>query len=205
MAKHSPEEGALPRTLTVTDLEQVRALAGPLRLRILGTLIGAPRTTMQVAEVLGKRPTNLYHHVEALEKVGLVRLVETRPNRGTMEKYYRAVAAQFKVAASALSPAPVAGERPAEVEAVLGSILDMVREDLHSHLYNAPATKPGPQDAPLMGRIVIRGPEKKVRAIRHRLMQWLEKLQAAEAECGPPQDDDIIYAFTIVLSRKDRP
>jgi DNA-binding transcriptional ArsR family regulator len=205
MAKRSPDEGASPRTtLTVTDLEQVRALADPLRLRILGALVGAARTTMQVAELLGERPTKLYHHVEALRRAGLIRLVETRPNRGTTEKYYRAVAAQFHVAASALSPAPVADEKHSEVEAILGSILDMAREDVQDHLHKADAARPKPGDAPLMGRILVRGSGKKVEAIRRRLMRWIEQLQAAEAECDTPRDDDITYAFTIVLCRKDR-
>src|SRR5262245_52283071 len=107
MAKQQrPQAGqALPLgTHTVTDLAQIRALADPLRLRILGALGREPRTTKQVADVLGEKPTKLYHHVEALERVGLVRLTETRPNRGTVEKYYQAVAGRFQVAGSALSP-----------------------------------------------------------------------------------------------------
>ena len=77
---------------TMTDLEQVKVLADPLRLRILENLCDGPRTTKQVAELLGEKPTRLYHHVDALERVGLIRLSETRQVRGTVEKYYKAVA-----------------------------------------------------------------------------------------------------------------
>ena len=70
------------------DLEQVKALADPLRMRIVEALRSGPRTTQQVADASGETPTRLYHHVEALERAGILRLVETRRNRGTLEKYY---------------------------------------------------------------------------------------------------------------------
>src|SRR5215475_958756 len=79
------------------DLDQVRALADPLRLRIVEAFSEKPMTTKQVAALLGEKPTRLYHHVETLERAGLIRLVETRRNRGTVEKYYRAVAEGFMV------------------------------------------------------------------------------------------------------------
>jgi len=73
-----------------TGLEQVRALSHPLRLRLLELFKLQPRTAKQAAEVLGEPPTRLYHHVAALERAGLIRLRETRQNRGTTEKYYEA-------------------------------------------------------------------------------------------------------------------
>jgi DNA-binding transcriptional ArsR family regulator len=80
---------------TLTHLDQVKALADPLRLRLLAAF-GQERTTKQVADLMGERPTRLYHHVEALEKVGLIQQTRTRPNRGTMEKYFLAVARSFE-------------------------------------------------------------------------------------------------------------
>lgn len=71
-------------------LEQVRALAHPLRLRLLELFARQARTAKQAAEVLGEPPTRLYHHVAALERAGLIRLKETRQNRGTTEKYFEA-------------------------------------------------------------------------------------------------------------------
>ena len=80
---------------TLDDLKQVRALADPLRMRILGAL-SEERTTKQVAELLHEKPTRLYHHVDALERAGLVQLTRTRPKRGTIEKYFRSVARRFE-------------------------------------------------------------------------------------------------------------
>src|SRR5678816_2149466 len=85
--------GAPPLQASVSDL---RALAHPLRLRILELFAEAPRTTKQVAELLGQPPTRLYHHVAALERAGLLVLKETRQNRGVVEKWYEAVARQMQ-------------------------------------------------------------------------------------------------------------
>jgi DNA-binding transcriptional ArsR family regulator len=89
-------------TYVISDLEQIRALADPFRHRILGEFAKDPCTTKQVAVRLGQKPTKLYHHVALLEKVGLVKLIETRPNRGTTERYLQAVARRFALASSGL-------------------------------------------------------------------------------------------------------
>ena len=96
--------------LVLTELEQVRVLADPLRLRIVEQLCQEESTTKQVAESLGEKPTKLYHHVEALEKVGLIRQTRTRRNRGTLERYYLAVARKFKADASLFSEPAAAGD-----------------------------------------------------------------------------------------------
>ena len=85
---------------TLKDLDQVKVLADPLRIRILEALL-EERTTKQVADLLGEKPTKLYHHVDALEKVGLIALSRTRQNRGTVEKYYLAVARTFRAVGAA--------------------------------------------------------------------------------------------------------
>src|ERR687885_2239721 len=83
-------------------LDQVRALAHPLRLRLLELFVRQPMTTKQAAEALGEPPTKLYHHVAALERAGLVRLRETRPNRGTTEKYFETVSGQLAASPAAI-------------------------------------------------------------------------------------------------------
>src|ERR1041385_3929203 len=70
---------------SVADL---RALAHPLRLRMMELFAESPKATKQGAELLGQPPPRLYHHVAALERSGLLVLTETRQNRGTVEKWY---------------------------------------------------------------------------------------------------------------------
>lgn len=88
----------------ISDIEQVKALSHPLRMRIIETLAAAdPMTTKQVAEALGEKPTRLYHHVDTLLKAGLIRLTHTKQNRGTTEKYYETIAKQFRAGADLFS------------------------------------------------------------------------------------------------------
>jgi DNA-binding transcriptional ArsR family regulator len=187
----------------VTDLAQVRALADPLRLRILGALGSKPRTTKQVADLLGEKPTKLYHHIEALERVGLIGLKETRPNRGTLEKYYQAVAAQFQVAVSVLSPKPGTEEKLTPQEAMLTSILDTTRKELVANLRSCPGTPLGPEEAPFLARASVRGSARKIQAVRQRLLRVIEELRAAEAESertGRKEErNQATWSLTVVL------
>jgi DNA-binding transcriptional ArsR family regulator len=209
MAKKKQQaQQALPLgTHTVTELAQIRALADPLRLRILGALVHQPRTTKQVADLLGEKPTKLYHHVEALERVGLVRLMETRPNRGTVEKYYQAVAGKFQVAGSALSPQVGAAEKLTAQEEMLTSILDTARKELVAYLRTCPAPAPPRDQAPLVARLILNVSGKKVQAVRRRLLHWIEKLRAAEAAAASTgqeaEQGQETWTFTVVLCRTD--
>src|SRR5499426_2508780 len=77
--------------------QQLRALAHPLRLRLLEAFAQGLRTTMQVAAQLGEPPTRLYHHVNALERAGVLKLVDTRQVPGTTEKYFELASKQIGV------------------------------------------------------------------------------------------------------------
>lgn len=81
----------------LSTLEQIKVMAHPLRMKLLEAFSHKPITTKQVAALLAERPTKLYHHVDALERVGLIRLVRTCKKRGTIEKYYQTVARTFAV------------------------------------------------------------------------------------------------------------
>src|SRR5215831_18525627 len=75
----------------VTALTQVRALAHPLRMRLIELFALGPLTAKQAAIRLGLPPTRLYHHVATLERVGLLRLARTQRIRGATEKYFEIV------------------------------------------------------------------------------------------------------------------
>src|SRR5258706_13150843 len=77
--------------------QELRALAHPLRLKLLEHFAGGPRTTMQVAAIIGEPPTRLYHHVNALARAGILRLKSTRQVRGTTEKYFELAKRQLGV------------------------------------------------------------------------------------------------------------
>lgn len=89
----------------IEQLDQIKAIADPLRMRLLEAFSDGPATTKQIASRIGETPTKLYHHVDALERVGLIELVKTRQNRGTVEKYFSPVAKRFRIRRDLLSNA----------------------------------------------------------------------------------------------------
>lgn len=90
-------EGDIPAVYEIESVEQLRAIADDLRQRIISVLIEHPMTVTQVGERLGVAAARAHYHVRELERVALVRLVQTRERGGILEKYYRAVARDFNV------------------------------------------------------------------------------------------------------------
>ncbi|HET7641556.1 MAG TPA: helix-turn-helix domain-containing protein [Ktedonobacteraceae bacterium] len=90
----------------ITSVEQLRAIADVLRLRIIDVLQEQPMTVTQVAEALGMAPARVHYHVRELEKVGLLRLVETREKGGILEKYYQPIARDISVCKELFLSAP---------------------------------------------------------------------------------------------------
>ncbi len=83
--------------------EQLKALYDPLRIRIASCL-KTPCTPKQVADIIGIRPNNLYHHFRVLLKAGIIKLVDTRKGKGFIkEDYYYLANPEFKANNEALS------------------------------------------------------------------------------------------------------
>ncbi len=96
----------IPAIYEAESLEQVRALADELRVRIFSLLAQEPMTVTQVGKALDVAPAKIHYHVRELERVGLVRQVFTREKSGILEKYYRAVARDLSVPRSLIKSAP---------------------------------------------------------------------------------------------------
>jgi DNA-binding transcriptional ArsR family regulator len=104
----------IPENYRLENLEQLRAVADNLRLRILEQLALQAMTVTQLAGVLGEVQAKLHYHVRELEKVGLLKLVETREKGGILEKYYRSVAKNIQAPGSLFQGVP-----PDEIEGML--------------------------------------------------------------------------------------
>lgn len=101
-----PEAPAIPEVYYIENMEQLRAIADPLRGRIFEALARRPLTVTQVGALLGEAPAKTHYHVRELERVGLLNLVETRERGGILEKYYRAVARVLATTPSLLQGQP---------------------------------------------------------------------------------------------------
>ena len=68
---------------------QLRALAHPIRLRILSLLTGAPMTAAEVARELGLTHANASYHLRQLNAVGALEIAGEEHIRGGVAKRYR--------------------------------------------------------------------------------------------------------------------
>ena len=76
----------------IDDPRYVKALAHPLRIRILAMLEEQPTSPVQLAEKLGDATLGaVAYHVRTLFNLGLLELVGTRQRRGATEHVYRAI------------------------------------------------------------------------------------------------------------------
>ncbi|MFL5733841.1 MAG: ArsR/SmtB family transcription factor [Chloroflexia bacterium] len=114
--------------MVIKDLEALKAVSDPLRLRIMETMLQGARTVKQLAKELKTTPTKLYYHMNLLEQHGLVKVTGTRIVSGIIEKQYQLAAYSIDIDRSLLSPSgPKMGE---EAEQLFGTVLDSVRRDI---------------------------------------------------------------------------
>ncbi|MGW5051839.1 ArsR/SmtB family transcription factor [Actinokineospora sp. NPDC004072] len=71
------------------SLPGMRALAHPLRMRILTLLSGSAMSAAEVARELGGTQANVSYHLRKLFDAGLLEMVEEVPIRGGVAKRYR--------------------------------------------------------------------------------------------------------------------
>jgi len=90
----------------INTVEQLRAISDPLRIQIIAELSAEKLTVTQTAERMHETPAKLHYHMRELERVGLVKIVETREKGGILEKYYRPIAKSITIAPDFLLQAP---------------------------------------------------------------------------------------------------
>jgi DNA-binding transcriptional ArsR family regulator len=80
------------RVQDIDDPRLVKALAHPVRVRILGILEHRTATPKELARELSLPLENTSYHVRALREFGFIKLERKRQVRGAVEHHYRAVA-----------------------------------------------------------------------------------------------------------------
>jgi len=186
-SKSRRSAGAPPLGRSVADL---RALAHPLRLRMMELFAETPRTTKQVAELLGQPPTRLYHHVAALERAGLLVLTERRQNRGAVEKWYTGVAQQIQAGVRQKGDAGRAARR-----AVAATALEQARQEMLAMPYGA-------KEVALLTRLVLVVPPAKIPAMRQWLFDAIQRLRTEFAVDDPADaaSDDQCERWALTLA-----
>lgn len=79
----------------INDLEQLKALSDPLRINILTALGTTKQNSQQLANRLKINRTRIHYHLNILEEMGFIEVVDTDLVNGIVQKYYLPTAQAF--------------------------------------------------------------------------------------------------------------
>jgi len=160
--------------------EEFKAMANPLRLRILRVCLHETHTNKEIADALGIDPATCLHHVRLLVRTGFLEADLPRPGpRGSTEKPYRATGKSWYLG----------HPKGADVDDQLAS-LDATRDEL---------VQAGPDRTRAGARLGL-----KLSPIRaQELCARLDALIYEYAEADPDPDGDH-YGLYVVFHELDR-
>jgi predicted ArsR family transcriptional regulator len=184
----------MKEAMMLKDLKQIKVFAHPLRARLVEAFAEKPRTAKQAAEIIGQKPTKLYHHVESLERVGLIKLVKTKKKRGTLEKYYRTVAKRFSVDSSMFRTKRNGKGLQGEFRAMFANMLDNTMREINESITGKLMCPDKQEKQAMLARKRIRTTTANIEKIDKKIQKLLDDFAAAEEKKG-----DVEYALTLVF------
>jgi DNA-binding transcriptional ArsR family regulator len=194
----------MKEAMMLKDLEQVKVFAHPLRARLVEAFADKPRTAKQVAEIIGQSPTKLYHHVEALERVGLIKLVKTKKKRGTLEKYYRTVAKRFSVDSSLFEMKSNKKEMLGNYRAMFANMLENTMREVNESI-SEKLISPGKREAEaIIARKHIRTTRANMQKLQKKIHKLLDELAVTEEKKGEVEYRLMIALYPLAKKRRRR-
>jgi DNA-binding transcriptional ArsR family regulator len=158
-----------------------RALADPLRIRVLECLWGRPQSAKELAAWAGLPPDRLYYHLAQLEQAGLIEIAEYRRLQGgKVERVYRPTSVE----------PPGDEATPLEFAAFLGAMLEATRADISAASL---AKEAGQRREITLTRAAVRLSEADLVTLRERLLELVR--QAHEK----PDDEGIWTRVVVTL------
>jgi DNA-binding transcriptional ArsR family regulator len=182
--------------LQVSDVDTLRAISDPTRMRLLERMVtrqDPPWSVKELASALEVPQTRLYHHMELLAGRGLIRAVEQRVVSGIIETRYRAAARSFQLDRQLFA----GGEDPAGeyLHEALAAVFDRARDEVAAAVAsdNADLSAEAPAHRQiLLARAIARLSPARAEAFRRRL-------QELEAEFDI-EDDAEAQAYGLVVA-----
>lgn len=183
----------LPERL-ITDVETLKALSDPLRIRILEAMVQAADegwTAKRIAKALGVGQTKLYHHIKILEERELIRPVDRQLVRGIVETSYRIAQLSLRLDRNLLASG--GAEVRSEAEHTMTTVFDLARRDLELALASGllPIDEPADDRRPL---ILNRGLMKMT--VEH-ATEFRERLGALVSEYGTDTEGELTLGLFI--------
>ncbi|MFY0544635.1 ArsR/SmtB family transcription factor [Brevibacillus sp. H7] len=193
----------MKRYVVIETLDQMKAMSDPLRLQILTHLIKEEYTGKQLATLLSISASKIHYHLKELENHGLIEVVRTEEKNGIVQKFFRAVAYDFKISEELL---PSVRE---ETLLLQESTINQLRMGI-SRVYNAPEDSfrifaEESQKPPFfLGNCEIKAPREEIktwllkyRALLDELgemeMRHLERIKSGEAV----DDEEIFFLLSV--------
>lgn len=177
-------------TFIIKRLEQAKLLSDPFKLKLLEGFAGKPATTKQVADRMGEKAPRLYRHVDALVEEGLLQLVEEKPKRGTIERYFKTIASRFEVDPDLFSPSSGLEDEATEL---MRSIFRDTESDLQRFYEENRENTTSRNDNLMIARLKIRASPADIAALREKLEALLDECTSL-AKDDEPADDDVSYS-----------
>lgn len=106
----------------MSALDELRATAHPIRLRLLSLLTGAAMSAAEAGRELGLSQATASYHLRVLERVGLVTVVEVVRIRGGEAKRYRHLSSSRPFPLEPSDAATADEERAQYVEALIDEL-----------------------------------------------------------------------------------
>ncbi|HEX2912845.1 MAG TPA: helix-turn-helix domain-containing protein [Chloroflexia bacterium] len=190
---YEPQEYAV-----IKDLDTLRAISDPLRLKLLETILDEPLTVKQIARELNLTPTKLYYHINQLEEHNYIRVVNTRVVSGIIEKQYRATAQSYRVDPALLSLLEDS-DHSRELENFLAPVFDSTKEDIKRSIRAGLINLPQEEIRPVNRRLVLmrgvsRLPEDRAEEFYAKLKKLIEDFSEAEVKGSENQTYGLMIA-----------
>ncbi len=194
----------MKETYILKDIKQVKVMAHPLRTRLIDAFSHKPITAKQAAQLLGQKPTKLYHHVDALERVGLIKLVKTQKKRGTLEKYYRTVAHHFIVDQRIFQSKAARKKALGQLQATVGAMFDETLSEINRSLTQRliePGQKPKSQQG-IFARTHITTTREQAEKIKKKINNLLDECCARKRKRGEAEYGLTLAFYPVKSKRK---
>jgi DNA-binding transcriptional ArsR family regulator len=193
VAEPPPDDAEAPANeRVVSDPETLRAIADPLRIAILETMLRRAHDAWSVKELaaaLAVPQTRLYHHIDVMVERDLIRAAGQRLVSGIVETRYRVAALTLR-----LDPHLIASEDGADsAAALIGNVLDAARAELIAALRRVSPDIEAVPDRPLVTRGLARLTPERAAELRQRLVDLLEEFEDGEPDGARP------YGFLVAL------
>jgi DNA-binding transcriptional ArsR family regulator len=193
--------------LVLTSLDQLRAFADPLRIRLIEELTANELPVAGLARALGVPVTRLYHHVDLLLQAGLIEVARQVRRRGIEERIFRAAARRYQLDGDLLGIGPGRAHSGESMLSLARSVLGGALDDLIEGI-NTGRVRPS-----MRGRgLLLEGRRVKLSAdgfetLAQELPKWIESFLARHRTTGTGEWEYRIAlaAFPAAEKRPRRP